>query len=296
MNTVAISSKRNLTRLMPNTGSNGSNESGSNESGSNESGSNRSGSSEGSIREEMQREREQLSESKKRLQSMGETLNQLTEKVGQLAKTVSQLVESQSEEDRLDRESLRKELQEAIPKEIQELKSTLQKMIEEGVPLEGKKEFRQMKKKVGQLVSEVNTKAELLASEVERQDRVNEAVSSVKEALGDLKNEKREMKNDHSSLLRRLEKTAGALETRWWRRVWTGMLGGALGVLVLAGVGWASTETLPQEWRMIPEEVRQIEGTKRLRNATRDHLTEEEYETYRKLLKKAYRRDQDSQQ
>lgn len=240
----------------------------------------------------MQREREQLSESKKRLRSMEKALDQLAERVNQLAETVGQLAESRPEEDRLDRESLREELQEAAPreapKEVQELRSTLEKAIEEGIPVKGREEYQRLREKVEQLVRQIRVKAELLQREEERQEKVNQALRS-------LENEKRKMKNDHSSLLRRLERTAGALETRWWRRVWTGLVGGVVGTMVLAGVGWGSMETLPQKWRMTPEEIRQAEGLERLEAATSEHLTEEEYETYQKLLKKAYERDQDSQ-
>lgn len=236
----------------------------------------------------MQREREQLSESKKRLQSIEETLNQLVERVAQLAETVDQLAESQSDKAGPKRESLRKELQEAAQKGGRELKSTLQRALEEGIPVKGREEYQRLREKVEQLVRQINTKAKLLRQEEKRQERASEA-------LRRLKVEKREMKNDHSSLLRRLERTADALESKWWRRAWTGLVGGAVGTLILVGVAWASTETLPQEWRMTQEEIRQAEGLERLENATSDHLTEEEYETYQKLLKKAYERDQDSQ-
>lgn len=237
----------------------------------------------------MQQERKQLSESKKRLRSIEETVDRLTEKVDQLAEKIGQLAESQPEEDRLDRETLREELQKGIPKELQELKSTLQDALEEGIPLEGAREFRQMKRKVGQLVDKIEVKADLLRQEEKIQDTLNEA-------LRDLENEKRKMKTDRSGLFHRLEKTADALDSGWWRVTGTSLVGGAVGTLILAGAAWASTETLPQEWRMTQEEIRQIEGLERLQNATSDHLTEEEYETYRKLLKKAYERDQDSRQ
>ena len=241
----------------------------------------------------MQREREQLSESRERLRSIEETLNQLVEKIDQLAETVGQLAESQPEEDRLDRETLREELQEAIPREtpkgVQELRSTLEKAIEEGIPVKGREEYQRLREKVEQLVRQIRVKAELLQQGEEIQEKVNQA-------LKNLENEKRKMKNDHSSLLRRLERTAGALESKWRRRVWAGLVGGVVGTVVLAGIGWASMQTLPQKWRMTPGEIRQAEGLERLEAATSENLTEEEYETYRKLLKKAYERDQDSRQ
>lgn len=214
----------------------------------------------------MNREREQLSESKKRLRSMEETLGQLMERVGQTA--------DQPAENRR--------------KEIQELESLLRRALEEGIPVEGKEEYRRLRKKLGPVLQGMQTQRAILQQEEKRQEKASEALRSLRE-------EKRKMKRDHSSLLRRLERTAGALESKWWRRVWTGLVGGAVGTLVLAGVAWASMETLPREWRMTPEEIRQAEGLERLETVTSEHLTEEEYEAYRKLLKKAYERDQDSQ-
>lgn len=220
--------------------------------------------SDGGIREEMNRKR-QLSEIPERLRSLEEKIDRIP----------SQLEEAQPSAE------VTKEIEKEIAnvaEEIVEVKA----MLERGIPIEGKKEFRRMRKKLSRLLENMHTKAGMMDVE----ERLRE---SVREELEALRTEQKRTKDELNDLTWRLKSSADALDAVWWTTIGVGMMGGAVGAALLALVAWTATETLPQEWRMTAEEierVRQDRGRDRLKQA----MTEDEWQRYRSLLEKVGKR------
>jgi hypothetical protein len=220
--------------------------------------------SDGGIREEMNR-KQQLSEIPERLRSLEEKIDRIP----------SQLEEAQPSAE------VTKEIEKEIANVAEEI-GEVKAMLERGIPIEGKKEFRRMRKKLSRLLENMHTKAGMM--DVEESLR-----ESVREDLEALRTEQRRTKDELNDLTWRLKSSADSLDAVWWTTIGVGMMGGAVGAALLALVAWTATETLPQEWRMTAEEierVRQDRGRDRLKQA----MTEDEWQRYRSLLEKVGKR------
>lgn len=220
--------------------------------------------SDSGIREEMNRKR-QLSKIPKRLRSLEEKIDQIP----------SQLEEAH----------LSAEVTKEIKKEIANVKEEageLKAMLERGIPIEGKEEFRRMRKKLSSLLENMHTKAGIMDIEESLRE-------SVRRELEALRSEQKRTKDELNDLMWRLKSSADALDAVWWTTVGVGMLGGVVGAALLALVAWTATETLPQEWRMTAEEVRRI-NQDRARDRLKQEMTEDEWKQYRTLLEKVGKR------
>lgn len=220
--------------------------------------------SDSGIREEMNRKR-QLSKIPKRLRSLEEKIDEIP----------SQLEEAHP------RAEVIKEIKREIAN-VKEEASELKAMLERGIPIEGKEEFRRMREKLSSLLRNMHTKAGIM--DVEESLR-----ESVRQELEALRSEQKRMKDELDDLTWRLKSSADALDAVWWRTVGVGMLGGVVGAVLLALVAWTATETLPQEWRMTAEEVRRI-NQDRARDRLKQEMTEDEWKQYRTLLEKVGKR------
>ena len=220
--------------------------------------------SDGGIREEMNRKR-QLSEIPERLRSLEEKIDRVP----------SQIEEAQPGEERA--EEIKRQIAN-VAEEIGEVNETL----ERGIPIEGKKEFRRMRKKLSSLLKNMDTRAGMM--DVEESLR-----ESVREELEALRTEQKRTKDELDDLTWRLKSSADALDTVWWTTIGVGMMGGAVGAALLALVAWTATETLPQEWRMTTGEIERVRQD-RVRDRLKQAMTEGEWQRYRSLLEKMRKR------
>jgi DNA repair exonuclease SbcCD ATPase subunit len=220
--------------------------------------------SDGGIREEMNRKR-QLSEIPERLRSLEEKIDRVP----------SQIEEAQPGEERA--EEIKRQIAN-VAEEIGEVNETL----ERGIPIEGKKEFRRMRKKLSSLLKNMDTRAGMM--DVEESLR-----ESVREELEALRTEQKRTKDELDDLTWRLKSSADALDAVWWTTIGVGMMGGAVGAALLALVAWTATETLPQEWRMTTGEIERVRQD-RVRDRLKQAMTEGEWQRYRSLLEKMRKR------
>jgi archaellum component FlaC len=220
--------------------------------------------SDGGIREEMNQKR-QLSEIPERLRSLEEKIDRVP----------SQIEEAQPGEERA--EEIKRQIAN-VAEEIGEVNETL----ERGIPIEGKKEFRRMRKKLSSLLKNMDTRAAMM--DVEESLR-----ESVREELEALRTEQKRTKDELDDLTWRLKSSADALDAVWWTTIGVGMMGGAVGAALLALVAWTATETLPQEWRMTTGEIERVRQD-RVRDRLKQAMTEGEWQRYRSLLEKMRKR------
>ena len=144
------------------------------------------------------------------------------------------------------------------------------------------REAEDLRRKIGRFV----TLADLKTSQ-------EESLSSAMGRLQDWKiqaeGEIQDLKNKLASGVRTIQDSAETISTGAWWSLATGLVGGLVGVMMLALLSWGGYPILPQEARMTPSEISQVESGRYLDRAV-EEMTEEEYDQYQTLLKKVGKR------
>ncbi|MCS3758257.1 hypothetical protein [Salinibacter ruber] len=229
-------------------------------------------------RQQAEKNREQVEENSEKIEALENMLEKkLEEKIEGLKDEVSQTVKEELQRARAKR-SETSSLGERVSG-VEKAITNVENRLDQGIALE---EAEDLRRKIGRFV----TLADLKRSQ-------EESLSNAMRRLQDWKiqaeGEIQDLKNKLASGVRTIQDSAETISTGAWWSLATGLVGGLVGVMMLALLSWGGYPILPQEARMTPSEISQVESGRYLDRAV-EEMTEEEYDQYQTLLKKVGKR------
>jgi hypothetical protein len=232
--------------------------------------------------EQVEKNREQAEENREKIEAMETTLEnmleeKLEEKIEGLKDEVSQTVKEELQRARAKR-SETSSLEERVSG-VEKAITNVENRLDQGVELKGVEDLR---RKISRFV----TLADLRKTQ-------EESLSNKMQDLQDWKiqaeGEIQDLKNKLASGVRTIQDSAETISTGAWWSLATGLVGGLVGVMMLALLSWEGYPILPQEARMTPSEISRVESSRYLDRAV-EEMTEEEYDQYQTLLEKVGKR------
>jgi len=245
-------------------------------------------------REQAEKNREQAEENRDRieaLETMLETMlettlekkleekleEKLEKKVEGLKDGVSQTVTEELQRTRAKR-SETSSLEERASR-IEKAATTIENRLDQGIKL---KEVDDLRRKIGRLVTVADLKK-----------REEKSLSNAMGRLQDWKiqaeGEIQDLKSRLASGVRTIEDSAETISTGAWWSPAMGLVGGVVGVMMLALLSWGGYPILPQEARMTPSEISRVESSRCL-SQVKSQMTEDEFDQCQKLLKRAQKK------
>jgi DNA repair exonuclease SbcCD ATPase subunit len=237
-------------------------------------------------REQAEKNRERAEENREKIEALETMLEttlekkleeKLEEKVEGLKGGVSQTVKEELQRARAKR-SETSSLEERASR-IEKAATTIENRLDQGIELKGVEDLR---RKIGRFLTVADLKK-----------REEKSLSNAMGRLQDWKiqaeGEIQDLKSRLASGVRTIQGSAKTISTgAWWSPV-TGLVGGLVGVMMLALLTRVGYPILPQKARMTPSEISRVERSRHL-DRVEGQMTEEEYDRYQTLLKKAEKR------
>ncbi len=225
-------------------------------------------------REQAEKNREQAEENREKIEALE---NMLEEKIEGLKDEVSQTVKEELQRARAKRTET-SSLEERVSG-VEKAITSVENRLDQGIEL---KEAEDLRRKIGRFV----TLADLKKKE---EELLSDKMQDLRESEIQVEGEIQDLKNNLKSEVEKIEKSAEKILTGAWWSPATGLVGGLVGVMMLALLSWGGYPILPQEARMTPSEISRVESSRYLDRAV-EEMTEKEYDQYQTLLKKVGKR------
>ncbi|MCS3679375.1 DNA repair exonuclease SbcCD ATPase subunit [Salinibacter ruber] len=228
--------------------------------------------------EQVEKNRERAEENREKIEALENMLEKkLEEKIEGLKDEVSQTVKEELQRAQAKR-SETSSLEERVSG-VEKAITSVGNRLDQGVEL---REAEDLRRKIGRFV----TLADLKTSQ---EESLNSAMGRLQDWKIQAEGEIKDLKNKLASGVRTIQDSAETISTGAWWSLATGMVGGLVGVMMLALLSWGGYPILPQEARMTPSEISRVERSRYLDRAV-EEMTEEEYDQYQTLLKKVGKR------
>ncbi len=217
--------------------------------------------------------------------SLREEMDGAAEKGEQVEKNREQAEENREKIEGLENtlENMMEEIAEEVNGEVEKVIKAIDQMRSEGIDL---KEVEDLRKKISRFVTLADLKKE-------EEELLSDKMQDLRESEIQVEGEIQDLKNSLESEVEKIEKSAEKILTgAWWSPV-TGLVGGLVGVMMLALLSWGGYPILPQEARMSPGEIDRVMRDRRVERAV-DQMTEKELKDFRSLLQEAEKRTGES--
>ena len=221
--------------------------------------------------EQVEKNREQAEENREKIEGLENTLENMMEEIAE---------EVEGLRSDLSKKIVRaEEATKEVSGEVEKAIKAIDRMQSEGIEL---KEAEDLRRKIGRLVTLANLKKK-------EEELLSDKMQDLRESEIQIEGEIQDLKNNLKSEVEKIEKSAEKILTGAWWSPATGLVGGLVGVMMLALLSWGGYPILPQEARMTPSEISRVESSRYLDRAV-EEMTEKEYDQYQTLLKKVGKR------
>ena len=229
-------------------------------------------------RQQAEKNREQAEENREKIEALE---NMLEEKIEGLKDEVSQTVKEELQRARAKRTET-SSLEERVSG-VEKANTSVENRLDQGIEL---KEAEDLRRKIGRLVTLANLKKK-------EEELLSDKMQDLRESEIQVEGEIQDLKNSLESEVGKIEKSAEKILTGAWWSPATGLVGGLVGVMMLALLSWGGYPILPQEVRMSPGEIDRVMRDRRVERAV-DQMTEKELKDFRSLLQEAEKKTGES--